>query len=157
MATSQQIAQNFGTEDSKLLTATTIAGIFICISFIGFFLIMQALNLAGMVWLRSFNGVFLGLGIWLILRHFRDSQDHKLEFLDGIRIGLRTTVIAVLPFSFFMFLVLSLNTGFLEYIQQNAWCGEFVTPISAAGMLSIEGIISGFMMSYVFMMSLKRS
>lgn len=157
MSAFNKLFYNSAEQEFQLVAKSTIAGILMCASFVGFFLLMQLLGLAEMVWLRSFNGLFLATGIFLLVRNFASRNGESLEMLDGLRLGLRATAIAVLPFSFFMYLVLSFNPEFLHLIQNTADFGSFITPFSAAGMITVEGLVSGFMISYIMMMYFKKN
>ncbi|MGB0166886.1 MAG: hypothetical protein ACPF8V_08545 [Luteibaculum sp.] len=157
MNTTQNISNpDFQVSEKRLTTYSAITGLLVSASFIGFFLVMRALGLEDMLWLRSFNGLFLLAGLFILINHFRE-RDGKLEYLMGMRIGLRATAIAMIPFALFMFMVLTLNPEFMQYIQSNAWCGQYMNAASASGMVLIEGFASGFMMTYVLMMIYKRS
>ncbi len=143
--------------DSELQKQGTIGGVIACTGFIGFFIVMNLLGLGGEVWLRAVNGIILALSILMILRSVQQQNHGNFDFLLGLRLGLRITLISVIPFSLFMFLSLTLNNDLLLYIQDNSWFGAYITPVSAAGMLCIEGIASGFIMSYIYMMRFKSS
>ncbi len=152
----EALEKRFALHEQQIFNTTLKAGLAIGASFIGFFLIMRLFDLETMLWMRSFNGVFLLAGLYLVLRQFKNKVSGKLDYLEGIRLGLRTTIIALIPFTLFMFFTLTFNTDFMQYIQNNAWCGSYMTPVSSAGMLLIEGLVSGFMMTYVMMMLLKK-
>lgn len=139
----------------QIISRTTKVGLAISAAYIGFFLLMRLFQLENMLWLRSFNGIFLFAGLIVVFKEFKHRVNGKIEYLEGMRLGLRTTIISLVPFTVFMFFTLRFNPEFMTFIQQTAWSGAYMAPGSAAGMILIEGLVSGFIMTYIMMMSLK--
>ncbi len=146
-----------GRKHMSLLSVLSLrAGLVVFASLVGYFFIMKALGLYHVLILRAFNSVFLGVGIWIALSRYRKMLHKKLEYFMGIRIGVLVTLIAGIPFAIFMGVYLALDTDFMNYISQNH---EFVTdlsPVAAAIAVAMEGLSSGFMLTFVFMPFFKK-
>jgi hypothetical protein len=79
-----------------------------------------------------------------------------LDYLFGLRLGLRITLTAIVPFSIFMGLYLKMDPGFMEFIINNAAFGEYLTPLSSAAAIGFEGFVAGALVSYITMPYFKK-
>jgi hypothetical protein len=133
------------------------AGVLSGIALIGFFLLMKLLSLHYILELRYANIVFLYFGVLYAITQ-RKKYQGEIEYLPGLLDGLKTTSICVLMFSaFFVCYLLFLDTDFMLYLQQEAPLAKYITPWTVAGVLLIEGFISGGIISFCLMQYYKNN
>lgn len=136
---------------------STVTGALISVAMIAFFLIMKAAGLAEVPTFRHFNGVFLLVGIVSAYAYYKNKYTKDgLDYLMGIRLGLRITLTAIIPFAIFMWLYLRMDSSFMQFIIHAASWGEYLTPITSAAVVGIEGFISGGLVSYIVMPYFKK-
>lgn len=124
-----------------------------------FFLAMRALGLAHEYYLRVFNAVILMLVIGLSILRYRSSlkEERYGSFFDLYKLALRTSFIGVATFSVFLAFYLDLiDPTFMMEIQEQESPGPYMSPISAAGIVFIEGFGSSFIFSYLVIQLLKK-
>lgn len=124
---------------------------------VAFFLLMQAVGLADVIELRVLNGVILVGGIMLAIRKMKRESAGTMEYLPGFGLGVLTSFVAVLAFSLFVAVYLSVDSQFLRTIQQEGRVGPFITPITAALSIFIEGAFSGAITTLCIMQFMKNS
>ncbi len=143
--------------DDKILSSyesvlCTWAGLLVSVALVGFFLLMKILGLYEVLWLRYFNALFMLGGLLLTFFNYRNKMSPEgISYLTGIRMGLRVTLTAVIPFAVFMAIYLRMDPSFMEYIIKNGEFGEWLTPGRAAGMVGLEGFAGGAIMTYIVM------
>ena len=131
-------------------------GIVLAIALIGFFLLMVKLGWAEILWLRYFNFMFLLFGLIYAFKKYNEKvKSSGMHYFDGLRLGLRTTLIAIIPFTVFMAGYLKFDTAFMDYVRQSAEFGKYLSPMSASIGIALEGVVSGFLTSYCLMMYFK--
>lgn len=136
---------------------STVVGALVSVSLIGFFLIMKAVGLAEVPSLRYFNFVFMAAGILSAFTYYkRKYSPGGLDYLFGLRLGIRITLTAIIPFAVFMFIYLKMDRGFMEFIINNADYGRYLNPLNAAAMIGFEGFVSGALVSYITMPYFKK-
>ncbi len=121
-----------------------------------YFFIMRGLGLYTEVYLRAFNFLILGGGILLALMRYAKLTRDKIDYFRGIQIGARITLMAVLPFAVLMGLYLRVDKEFMQYLRDNLTVGPYLTPFIAAGAIAVEGVVSGFIATFVFMPYFKK-
>lgn len=126
-----------------------------------YFLLMAAIGLRELYALRDLNFIILAGGILLGLFLYKRKYD-QMDYLTGIKIGLRITLTAVLPFSVLIYSYLATDTSFINYFKARLSTGEllsisgdFITPLTLALVICLEGTISGCIISAVTMEYLK--
>jgi hypothetical protein len=131
-------------------------GLLTTMGLIAFFLLMRILGLAEITELRSLNALIMFSGIFLMIRGFRDGDfDAEFGYLTGISSGFFTGLIVALSFSVFVGLYVSIDPVFLAAIVADNPQKEYLNPFSAAMVIFIEAIASGFLFSYASMQYLK--
>ena len=131
-------------------------GILIALSLIGFFVAMVITGLSEVLWLRYVNFVILLAGIVAAFNIYKKKVGAEgIHYFDGLRIGARITLTAMIPFAIFIGIYLKIDTGFMNYVRQSAEFGDYLTPGSAAAGVAFEGIVSGFLTSYCLMQYFK--
>ena len=71
--------------------------------------------------------------------------------------GLRISLIAVLPFAIFMAVYLKIDEGFMNYVKEYAEFGRYLSPGMVSGVIAIEGITSGAITTFIAMQYFKRN
>lgn len=130
----------------------TWTGLLVSAALTGYFFLMKMLGLYEVLWLRYFNAAFMVGGLLLTFFNYRNKMSPEgIPYLAGIRMGLRVTLTAIIPFAIFMAIYLRLDPSFMEYIIRSAEFGEYLTPGRAAGYIALEGFAGGAIMTYVMM------
>ncbi len=124
-------------------------GILTAIGLIGYFLLMKALGLTYLMELRLFNFVILLVGvIWSMRLHSKNSTENY-NYFETLGNGCITVLIAVVPFSAFIYIYLSYDTETMLMLKGNALMGNFLTPETAGIGVLAEGLSSGMIMAYI--------
>jgi hypothetical protein len=152
-----------GSVQIRFLDAYTISlcnrlGSTIFVLLVVFFLIMKSLGLHEITSLHYFNGLFLLFGLFLALSKIsKKNESKKIEYFVGIKIGMRMTLIAIIPFAIFIALYLKIDTAFMTFLNHNAIFGDFLSPLVAALAIAVEGIVSGFVLTFILLPYFKES
>jgi hypothetical protein len=135
-------------------------GLFTAAGLIIYFLLMKLIGLSHIVELRFVNGIIMAIGITLAIKGYKDSVHGMIGYFKGLLVGLITSVVATLLFAAFMLVFIKmLDHSLLEVLSANRYFGDRleVTPgIVIFTVLFLEGIISGFMISFIAMQWFKR-
>lgn len=121
-----------------------------------YFIFMKYLNLVEILELRALNFFILLGGILMALNRYRRTNDNYVPYLQGFGLGLLTTGAALVPFSAFIGIYLSLHPVFMDYIKQHVMMGSYMNPPSAALGIFIEGCVSGLIISFACMQYYKK-
>ena len=125
--------------------------------FISYFFVMQVMGLQKHLLLRSVNFVFLMAGIVYSLKRYSRMRGGKIEYFKGLKLGMLVTAIATVPFAVFVGIWLSLDTSLMNYLQQHyIEMGKYLYPTSAAIAVAMEGLSSGFIVTFVAMPYFKK-
>lgn len=122
---------------------------FTALGLLVYFLIMKLLGFETMVELRYLNFIILLFGIrFFLLRLKRESNGH-MEYLQSLGYGFVMAAFTSLFFAAFMFIYLSyIDTAMMQNIQAHQPFGQYLTPVSAAIVLILEGDASGAIISF---------
>lgn len=133
-------------------------GLFLFGLLMAYFFISLALGLAHEYWLRAFNFLFLFGTLWAVVKRYKKetSSSYYEEFFDFFKISMRTAIIGIGLFAIFIAFYLDLiNPQFLVEMKEIEQLSPYLTPISAAAILFIEGVGSSFVCSYLVIQILK--
>ncbi len=133
-------------------------GLTTSIALIAYFVLIKTFALENIMYLRLAN-IFILLGGILTAERLCSSKiAHKVEYLRGIKIGTQVTLLATIPYVIFLYFNIKLDPAFMSYIQNATSFGHFLTPLPAcvAGIVTIEGVTSGFILTFVVMQYFKR-
>ena len=136
---------------------TTWVGLIVSGALIGFFLLMRLFGLHEAFYLRALNILFLFAGIAYSLWRYSSEVNGRIYYFKGFEIGLRVTFFALVPFAIFILTYLVLDTAFMDYLRTYAPFGEYLGPARATGFIVIEGIIAGFINTFICMQFFKRN
>lgn len=132
-------------------------GIATAIGFIAYFLLMRALGLAQIIELRALNFVILSVGIFLAIRYER-NKDPEFAYLKGLATGISTAGVSLIIFCVFLAIYLDvLDPAFMQQIKEHEMFGEMLNPYIASVAVLFEGILSGFLISFILMQYFKKS
>ena len=84
------------------------------------------------------------------------SEESKIDYFAGLKIGIRVVFTAVIPFAIFIALYLVYDGHLMYLIQETTGIGYYLNPLTIAGAICIEGIGSGFIITFMAMQYLKR-
>ena len=131
-------------------------GLLTTISLIGYFLVMRLLGLAEITELRSLNALIMFSGVFLTIKKFRNGDfDTAFGYLSGIAAGFFTGIVIAISFSLFIGVYIYFDPVFLAAIVADNPQKDFLNPLTAAMVIFIEAIASGFLFSYAAMQWLK--
>ncbi|MFT2007866.1 DUF4199 domain-containing protein [Pontibacter sp. 13R65] len=135
-------------------------GIFTALALVAYFLLMKLLGLAHIIELRFLNGLILAGGIVMAIKNYKQSVDGMIRYFKGLGVGTITAITATVLFAVFMLLYIKLfDTKMLEVLSAERYFGErmTVTPgVVIFMVLMVEGLISGFLISFIAMQYFKR-
>ena len=129
-----------------------LTGVIVSLLLVSFFLIRRTFGWYQVLELRYFNILILFAGIHSALLSYRNRiSPEGIDYLKGLKMGLRISLTAIIPFAIFMGIYLKIDTNFMNYIIQNGEFGKYLTPGRAAGVVGFEGFVSGAIMTYIIM------
>jgi hypothetical protein len=135
-------------------------GLFTALSLIAYFLLMKLIGLEEIIELRFLNGLIMAVGVTLAIRGYKKFREGNIGYFSGIGVGLITAIIATVLFSVFMVVYIkTFDHRLLEVLSGDRYFGErmSITPgIVVFTVLMLEGVISGFMISFIAMQWFKR-
>jgi hypothetical protein len=142
--------------DSYVMKLSNWCGIFVFISFAGFFLTMKAFGLHEILAFRFLNFVFQAAAVLIAFRLYRRRFHYEgIRYQTGIRMGIHINLLGTFLFAVFMGIYLSVDTNFMEYIQHHGEFGRFMTPVRAAGGVFMESFATGAILTYALMQLFK--
>jgi hypothetical protein len=132
-------------------------GLISVIALIAYFLVMRLIGLAEITELHYLNGVILLAAIiYALNKQTKNLSGSKMDYLDGIKIGMGITGISVVGFGVFVALYLGFaDPAFLTYLQAELSMGDYFTPVTAGLAVFLEGVASGAVFTFVSMQYFK--
>jgi positive regulator of sigma E activity len=132
-------------------------GVITGVTLILFFFVMKMIGLIQNYELRALNGLFLLAGVYLAIKDYSKDHNGNTAYLGGLGAGLLTSGISLFIFAWFVVIYLSNDTAFMESIKQTEYFGEYLNPYIAGAAIFLEGTLSGFLLSFIFMQFYKKS
>jgi hypothetical protein len=115
---------------------------------------MRLLNLHLQTELHFLNLIILFLGLRYAIKD-SISKEGNIKYFDGLKTGVIVTLMAIVIFNSFMILYTVLDPAFLQHLDENISLGStfpFDTiQMQILGILTIEGLSSGFILTFVLM------
>lgn len=133
-------------------------GLILFAVFTTFFLLMRAVGLGHVYWLRALNIVILLLVILGAIRSYKAHSDANVfeDFFDFFKIAMRTALIGIGLFALALALYLDLiDKAFMAELQAQESFGGLISPVSVSFLIFFEGMGSAFLCSYVAIQLLK--
>ncbi|MBX0335449.1 DUF4199 domain-containing protein [Pontibacter sp. HSC-14F20] len=135
-------------------------GLFTALSLIGYFLLMKLIGLEHIIELRFLNGLIMAVGVTLAIRAFKKMRQGNIGYFEGLGAGIITSVLATVLFAVFMVVYIkAFDDRLLKVLAGEQFFGDrmAITPgIVIFMVLMLEGVISGFMVSFIAMQWFKR-
>jgi hypothetical protein len=128
-----------------------IYGTLIAVGLIVYFLAMYAIGLAHQIELRLVNLVILLAGVYFALKQYRRTHHGHLNYFRGLAIGVSATTIGVSTFALLLFIFLKVDKDIMNTIIRNEPMGHYLNPYIAAAAIMIEGVMSGFFVTFVLL------
>ncbi|MDP3555975.1 MAG: DUF4199 domain-containing protein [Bacteroidota bacterium] len=131
------------------------AGIGCGLGLIFYFILMRLLNLHHVIELHYFNIVVLFFGLRYAIKRII-SRNGEIRYFEGLKSGVVVTLISIFIFNVFMLLYETIiDPSFLEFLRENIVQGHSFSSqqviINVIGILTIEGLSSGFIMTFSLM------
>ena len=156
----KKIPKEFESEKTELSISSLCngAGLLTCAGLIGYFFLMTAFKLQEVLALRVFNFFILLIGIaWALHFYRKANEENFIDYFTGLKIGLRITLTAAISFSIFMALYLVYDNHLMYVIKESTGIGDYLNPLTIAGAVCIEGISSGFIITFIVMQYFKKA
>ncbi len=126
-----------------------IYGALVTLGLIAYFMIMYAVGLIHIIELRMFNVFILLAGVYFAQRQFKRTHNGRLEYFRSMTTGAATSAIAAATFSLFVFIYLKLDRDLMNSIAEHEPLGIYLDPYICSFAIFLEGLLSGFGMSYL--------
>ncbi len=144
-----------GTQEMVWINTNTKAGVYTALGMIFYFVIMRFLNLHTYLELHYLNVVVLFLGLRYAIKRII-LKEGEIKYFEGLRSGIVVTLISIIIFNIFMVIYETvIDPPFLEFLKENIHLGnEFSrqqTIFNVIGILTAEGLSSGFIMTFILM------
>ncbi len=130
-------------------------GLFTGVGLILYFIMMKLFNLHHHLELHYFNVLFLALGLFYAIKNTNRIAG-EMKYFEGLKSGVVVSLISIILFSMFMVIYTTkIDPEFLLFLKDNI----FLSPQSSskqaafelAGILTIEGLSSGFIITFILM------
>lgn len=148
--------ENKISSETRLINRTTLlGGIFTAVGLIFYFVLMRILNLHQKIELHYFNMVILFLGLRYAIKNIIKING-EIKYLEGLKAGILVSVISIFIFNGFMFIYETvIDPPFLDFLREQITLGKFfsrqATILNVSWILTVEGLSSGFIMTYILM------
>jgi len=143
--------------DLSIASICNGTGVLTCTCLIGYFFLMNAFKLQEVLALRAFNFfILLGGIMWAFRLYIKATEENKIDYFVGLKIGLRVVFTAVVPFAVFMALYLVYDGHLMYVIKENTGIGDYLNPLTIAGAICIEGLGSGMIITFMAMQYFKK-
>ena len=116
-----------------------------------YFFIMYAVGLVHVIELRLLNLFIMLAGIYYALKQYKRTHDGHLNYFRGLTIGVSTATIGATTFAAFMMIYLKIDHNLMQIIIEKEPMGRYLNEYIAAAAIAIEGVFSGFTMSYILL------
>ena len=126
-----------------------IYGVFIAIALIVYFWIAKLFGFVSIPEFRLFNLVIQTTGIYLAYKQFRRTHKGSLHYFRAMAIGLGATIVGTGLFAAFLFILFQLDKELFESIINNEPLRPYLTVYMATFAVLTEGIVSGFVATYL--------
>ena len=126
-----------------------IYGTIIFLGLLVYFFLMYAAGLIHVIELRVVNLVIMAGGVYLALKQYRRTHDGHLNYFRALAAGTASAVIGTSTFSLFLFFFLKFEGNLMNSIQTHEALGPYLNPYIASFTVFLEGIFSGFGLTYL--------
>jgi hypothetical protein len=127
----------------------SIYGTLIFLGLTVYFFLMYAVGLVHVTELRFLNVIIMLAGVYYAVKQYRRTHDGVISYFRTLAVGTFAGAIGASTFALFIFLFLQFEGNLMESIRQNEAVGRYLNPYIASFAVLLEGIISGFGLSYL--------
>lgn len=123
-----------------------------------YFLLMKLAGLETNFYLRSLNLFIMIAGLFFLYRNtFVRGSDEGVGYLEGLLMGVQLTLISVVIFIVFLGVYIRfLDPEFMQVLESTGlWATSGVSITQAVIGILVEGLASGFMISFILMQYFK--
>lgn len=127
---------------------------------IAYFLLMKLFGLEANFYLRIFNLFIMIGGLFLLYRNtFTRGKNEGVGYLQGLLMGVKLTIISVVVFIVFLGIYIRfLDPGFMQTLESTGlWATSGISITQAVLGILVEGLASGFIISFALMQYFKAS
>jgi hypothetical protein len=110
---------------------------------------MYALGLIHVIELRFFNLLIMLAGIYYAMIQYRRTHQGEISYFRALTVGAATGFIGTTTFGIFLFFFLKFEGNLMKSIHENEAIGHYLNPYIAACVVMVEGVFSGFGISYM--------
>lgn len=128
-----------------------IYGTLITLGLIVYFFLMYAFGLVHIIELRLLNLFIMLGGIYMAMKQYKRTHNGHLNYFRALSTGVATAAIGASTFAVFLLLYLKLDGNLMQSIIENEPMGRYLNEYVAAAMVTIEGVFSGFTMTYLLL------
>jgi hypothetical protein len=90
-------------------------------------------------------------GIYMAMKQYKRTHNGHLNYFRALTTGVATAAIGASTFAVFLLLYLKVDGNLMESIIKNEPMGRYLNEYVAAAMVTIEGVFSGFTMTYLLL------
>jgi len=128
-----------------------IYGTLIALGLVVYFLLMWGVGLVNVIELRLLNLVIVGTGIYFALKQHLRTHNNSLGYFEGFVVCVGSDFIGVTTFGFFLFAALMVSEDLSKSVLGNEPMAEHLDPYIATAVVMIEGVFSGFFMTFILL------
>jgi hypothetical protein len=128
-----------------------IYGTLITLGLIVYFFAMYAFGLVHIIELRLLNLFIMLAGIYMAMKQYKRTHNGHLNYFRALSTGVATATIGASTFALFLLLYLKIDGNLMQSIIENEPMGRYLNEYVAAAMVTIEGVFSGFTMTYLLL------
>ncbi len=126
-----------------------IYGSFIAGGLIFYFFIAYLFGFLHVLELRLLNLFIMGAGIYFSLKQYKRTHHGELNYFRALATGVASAFIGTSTFVLFHFLYLKIDTQLMQTIIENEPMGIYLNPYIATFAVWVEGIFSGFGLTFI--------
>jgi hypothetical protein len=126
-----------------------IYGTLIFLGLIIYFFVMYAAGLIHVIELRIVNLFIMLGGVYGALKQFKRTHNGHMNYFRALATGTTAAVIGTSTFALFLFFFLKFEGNLMDSIRANEPLGPYLNPYIASFMVFLEGIFSGFGLTYL--------
>jgi hypothetical protein len=128
---------------------SSIYGTLIFLGLSAYFFLMYAIGLVHVTELRFLNVFIMLAGVYCAVKQYRRTHGGVISYFRTLMVGTGAGAIGASTFAVFIFLFLQFEGNLMDAIRANEAVGRYLNPYIASFTVLIEGIISGFGLSYL--------
>jgi len=115
------------------------------------FSVMRNLGYGHVLELRWFNILFLAVGIGMGIQMVKRSFPSKFNYMEGLKVGLSISLLAISAFASFVYLVALVDEGFMLKIIETQSTFRYLNPELLSLINLVEGSVLGLILTIIIM------